>query len=103
MMLPTDMALQSDPHFSPYVKQYAEHQELFFRDFATVFAKLLELGIQRDEDGRITNADNEKGGYHSAPKKKAGPGMPEKTSDDRVDVEEARPLAEQSRRFRAKL
>ena len=103
MMLPTDMVLQSDPHFSPYVEKYAEDQELFFRDFAKVFAKLLELGIQRDDQGRITNADNEKGGYHSAPKKKAKPGKPERVSDDGVDVEEAKPLAEENKRFRAKL
>ena len=103
MMLPTDMALQSDSHFSPYVKRYSEDQDLFFRDFATVFAKLLELGIQRDEEGRITNADNEKGGYHSAPKKMAKPGKPEQVSDDGVDVEEAAPLAKENRTFRAKL
>ena len=102
-MLPTDMALQSDPHLSPHVQKYAEDQELFFRDFAKMFAKLLELGIQRDAEGRITNADNEKGGYHSAPKKKSRPGKPEKVSDDNVDMEEARPLAEENKRFRAKL
>ena len=102
-MLPTDMALQSDPQFSPYVEKYAEDQELFFQDFAKVFAKLLELGIRRDEEGRITNVDNEKGGYYSAPKKKAKPGKPERVSDDKVDVEEAKPLAEENIRFRAKL
>jgi len=103
MMLPTDIALVKDPSFEPWVKRYAEDRERFFEDFAKVFAKLLELGIQRDEEGRITNTDNERGGYHAAPKKKASPGMPEKTSDDRVEGDEGKVLAEENMRFRAKL
>ncbi|KAH7233104.1 putative heme-binding peroxidase [Fusarium tricinctum] len=69
MMLPTDMALTTDPEFSKYVHLYAEDKELFFNDFKAAFAKLLELGIVRDTEGNITNSDNEKGGYRSAPKK----------------------------------
>ena len=103
MMLPTDIALRDDPHFSPWVKRYANDKDLFFKDFAAAFAKLLELGIQRDEQGRITNADNEKGGYHAAPKKTNKPGLAGKTSDDKVDVDEAKPLAEENRKFRARL
>lgn len=103
MMLPTDMALQQDPHFSLWVKKYAENKDLFFRDFAATFAKLIELGIQRDSSGRITNADNEKGGYHPAPKKKGKPEALGKTSDDKVDVDEAEPLAHDNMQFRAKL
>ena len=103
MMLPTDMALQKDPHFSPWVKKYAEDKDLFFKDFATVFTKLLELGIQRDEQGSITNSDNEFGGYIAAPKKTSKPGKPEKSSDDKVGVDEAEPLARENRKFRARL
>lgn len=103
MMLPTDMALQSDPHFSPWVKKYADDKEAFFKDFAAAFAKLLELGIQRDADGNITNVDNEKGGYHAAPKKSRVPGLPDKTSDDSVDVSEAEPLAKENKAFKARL
>lgn len=44
MMLPTDMALVEDPKFRVFVEQYAKDQELFFQDFAKVFAKLLALG-----------------------------------------------------------
>ena len=51
------------------MERYAEDQDLFFADFATVFAKLMKLGIRRDAEGKITNTDNEKGGYLSAPKK----------------------------------
>ena len=29
--------------------------------------------------------DNEKGGYHAAPKKKSQPDLPEKTSDDTIE------------------
>ena len=103
MMLPTDMALQSDPAFSPWVQRYTEDRDTFFKDFAAVFAKLIELGIQRDADGRITNSDNERGGYHAAPKKENKAGNPEKTSDDRIDVDEAKPLAKGNKKFMAKL
>src|SRR6478735_789833 len=41
MMLPTDMALTTDPEFSKYVRLYADDKELFFNDFKAAFAKLL--------------------------------------------------------------
>ncbi|EXJ77635.1 heme-binding peroxidase [Capronia epimyces CBS 606.96] len=69
MMLPTDIALLHDPAFRVWVDKYAQDKDLFFRDFANVFAKLLELGIRRDEVGRVVNQDNLDGGYKSAPKK----------------------------------
>lgn len=47
MMLPTDMALVWDRKFRPHVHAYAKDEELFFRDFAKAFAKLLELGVPR--------------------------------------------------------
>ena len=103
MMLPTDMALRSDLAFSPWIKRYAEDKDAFFKDFATVFAKLLELGIERDVEGRITNTDNKRGGYHAAPKKKSSPSDPERTSDDKTDANEAEPLAEGNKKFRARL
>lgn len=102
MMLPTDMALRQDKIFLKYVEQYATNKDLFFADFTKVFAKLLELGIQRDAEGRITNSDNVKGGYHSAPKKKATPGTDE-TTDDKVGPSEGEPLMEENKAFRARL
>lgn len=78
MMLPTDMALLSDPDFATWANKYAEDKDLFFQDFAKVFAKLLELGIRRDEQGKITNTDNKLGGYVSAPKKSDEAAAPEK-------------------------
>jgi peroxiredoxin len=69
MMLPTDMALSTDPSFAPWVKKYADDKDLFFDHFAKAFAKLVELGIQRDAQGVVTNTDNRLGGYVSAPKK----------------------------------
>ncbi|BFZ63510.1 heme peroxidase [Saitoella coloradoensis] len=53
MMLPTDMALLDDPKFAKWVKIYAEDKERFFEDFAGVFGKLIELGVQRDEEGNV--------------------------------------------------
>jgi len=69
MMLPSDLALVGDKAFKYWVDVYGQDKEKFFEDFANVFSKLLELGIQRDTEGNITNLDNELGGYHSAPKK----------------------------------
>lgn len=48
-MLPTDMALVEDDAFKPWVEAYAEDKDLFFTDFAKVFAKLIELGVHRSE------------------------------------------------------
>ena len=46
MMLPSDLWLLEDPNFRQYVELYARDEELFFKDFAAAFAKLLELGVQ---------------------------------------------------------
>ncbi|KAI1101749.1 heme peroxidase [Jackrogersella minutella] len=78
MMLPTDMSLLSDPQFRPWVERYAEDKELFFGDFAKVFAKLLELGIKRDASGKVVNEENAEQGYRSAPKKSDTPTAPAK-------------------------
>lgn len=48
MMLPTDMALLEDP-WRKWVDIYAKDKELFFKDFATAFNKLIELGIPADQ------------------------------------------------------
>lgn len=103
MMLPTDMALVEDKSFRPWVEKYAKDKDAFFKDFTNVFHKLMELGIVRDESGKVLNSDNVKGGYLSAPKKSSKPGQPEKTSDDKVNVSEAAPLKEQNEKFRSKL
>ncbi|KAH9839601.1 putative heme-binding peroxidase [Teratosphaeria destructans] len=100
MMLPTDLALVSDPSFRPWVELYAKDKDRFFEDFSQVFAKLIELGIERDAEGKITNVDNVKGGYHSAPKKSGKPGK-----EYAVDAPygEADKLAKENKEFRARL
>lgn len=103
MMLPTDIALTQDKEFNQWVEVYAADKERFFEDFSKVFAKLLELGIQRDGEGRITNVDNEKGGYVSAPKKRDEPGKPEKSSDDTMVGNEAKSLQEKNKKFKSRL
>ncbi|GAA5872566.1 hypothetical protein JCM1840_004838 [Sporobolomyces johnsonii] len=55
MMLPTDLALIEDPAFRKWVDIYAADRDRFFDDFAAVFGKLIELGVDRSE------------GYESAP------------------------------------
>lgn len=49
MMLPTDLALISDPSFKKWVEVYASDRDQFYQDFANVFAKLIELGVDRSE------------------------------------------------------
>ncbi|GAA5822506.1 hypothetical protein JCM3770_002441 [Rhodotorula araucariae] len=49
MMLPTDMALIEDPEFRKWVVKYAEDRDAFYEDFAKVFAKLIELGVERTD------------------------------------------------------
>lgn len=71
MMLPTDRALVSDPSFSQWVDKYAEDKDLFFKDFAEAFAKLMELGVKRDQHS-----------YQSADKKPAVPGAPGQSGPD---------------------
>mmetsp|Transcript_26224 Transcript_26224/g.66206 ORF Transcript_26224/g.66206 Transcript_26224/m.66206 type:complete len:201 (+) Transcript_26224:120-722(+) len=44
MMLPSDIALVTDPAFRRYVELYASDEGVFRRDFATAFGKLLALG-----------------------------------------------------------
>jgi len=103
MMLPTDIALTQDKNFRKWVELYARDKDRFFEDFSKVFSKLVELGIVRDGEGKVTNADNEKGGYHSAPKKKGTPGSPAKSTDDKVGPNEGEPLKEENKSFRARL
>lgn len=76
MMLPTDMALLADPSFRFWVEKYAADRELFFDHFAKTFAKLIELGIRRDANGRVINTDSKLGGYVSAAKKSDTPTGP---------------------------
>jgi len=45
MMLPADLALIQDPVFRKHVEAYAKDEQLFFRDFAAAFSKLIELGV----------------------------------------------------------
>ena len=43
-MLPTDMALRTDPDFRIWAELYARDQDAFFRDFSAAYAKLIALG-----------------------------------------------------------
>jgi hypothetical protein len=44
MMLPTDMVIRDDPAFLTYAQKYADDQDLWFKDFASAFSKLISLG-----------------------------------------------------------
>jgi len=45
MMLPSDMVLILDPLFKKHVEAFAKDEDLFFKEFASAFSKLLELGV----------------------------------------------------------
>lgn len=45
MMLPTDMALKTDPSFRVHAERYAADEAAFFHEFAGAFAKLIALGV----------------------------------------------------------
>ncbi|KAJ7693350.1 heme peroxidase [Mycena rosella] len=45
MMLPTDYVVISDKSFKKFAKAYADDNDLFFKDFSAVVAKLFELGV----------------------------------------------------------
>ena len=44
IMLPTDMALKTDPVFAPIAREYANDQSAFFRDFSSAFSRLVAKG-----------------------------------------------------------
>jgi len=44
VMLPTDMALKTDPVFRPIAQEYADDQAAFFRDFSSAFGRLVANG-----------------------------------------------------------
>ncbi len=44
MMLPSDMALRTDPEFRKWAELYARDEQAFFTDFAAAYAKLISLG-----------------------------------------------------------
>lgn len=50
MMLPTDMALRTDPQFRVWSELYAKDEQAFFKDFAAAYAKLLALGCPEQCD-----------------------------------------------------
>ncbi|CAK5265493.1 unnamed protein product, partial [Mycena citricolor] len=49
MMLPTDYVVVSDKSFKKFAKAYADDNELFFKDFSAVVAKLFELGVPAEQ------------------------------------------------------
>jgi len=49
MMLPTDIALKTDPKFRPWVEKYAQDEELFFKDFSSACSKLFNFSNPADK------------------------------------------------------
>jgi catalase (peroxidase I) len=45
LMLTTDVSLLRDPKYREYVEAYASNEDLWRKDFACAFSKLLELGL----------------------------------------------------------
>ena len=55
MMLPTDMAMKSDPKFRKYTELYAKDEAKFLADFSAAWTKLTELGCSglQSTDGKL--------------------------------------------------
>jgi len=62
MMLPSDLALVQDPKFHEWVLKYKDDEELFFKDFAAAFGKLLALGVKESTAGSTGGAGGGLGG-----------------------------------------
>jgi len=63
MMLPADLAFLQDPAFRKHVNAYAKDEALFFRDFASAFSKLLELGVPFGDQSTAGAAPAKKTGW----------------------------------------
>lgn len=53
MMLPSDLALLSDPIFRKVVEEYAQDEGSFFRDFAAAFGQMLNNGHPGKQRARL--------------------------------------------------
>jgi ankyrin repeat protein len=60
MMLPTDLALKTDPEFLKWTKAYAEDQNLFFKDFSAAFSKLISLGTVQPDASSVNPEQDKK-------------------------------------------
>ena len=69
-MLPTDMALRTDPVFRPIAQEYADDQSAFFRDFSSAFARLVSKGCPAECQPTGVLSNLKEGGF-SCPKKAA--------------------------------
>ena len=55
MMLLRHYLLPRFLEFRPYVEMYADDRDKFFEDFSAVFAKLIELGVDRSKKVSLKN------------------------------------------------
>lgn len=53
MMLPAEIAMYNDKEFKKYFDEYAADEQKFFKDFAAVYKKLLELGVPFKGDEKV--------------------------------------------------
>ena len=57
MMLPTDMALRTDPVFKRYARMYADDEKRFMNDFSAAYSKLLALNTKPIDKGPLSKKD----------------------------------------------
>lgn len=50
MMLPADYSMVTDKKFKEWAVKYAKDEQLFFKDFASAFSRLLELGVKFQDE-----------------------------------------------------
>jgi len=57
MMLPTDMAIKTDPAFRKVAEEYAADEKLFFKEFADTFGRLLGNGCPKGTSSKTDNCE----------------------------------------------
>lgn len=60
MMLPTDIALKTDPAFRVIAEEYAVNQDLFFSDFTSAYQRLLTNGTPNQNLATATEQQKQK-------------------------------------------
>jgi len=91
MMLPTDIALRDDPKFREWAEKYAKDEQLFFKDFAEAFGKLLSLGVPHVNPCELSQPQKDNYAFREA----AMHGSVDivKALADKVDVNEIEPTS----------
>jgi catalase (peroxidase I) len=66
MMLPTDLAIRDDAQFRVFAEMYAKDEQLFFKDFAEAFGKLIANGVPACSNQEQTQKQKDNAAFRAA-------------------------------------